>query len=447
MESREQTSPSDESQLAASGSGDHLTYPEMSSVETTKIPLWTADNTTSQVHESQPESSMEDKLASSEAPLSEGHPSEPESTTRRQAILSEDQDKSSLLHFSPHTDTTYMVSHSRTSNQRRSRQIARLLILMFAANLLVLAAGGLWLYNHMSEDFEGRFSRGNSKISETAVAAQPSPIVESVQTQDPQYQSRLVNLESELKEAQARIVNAEEQNRRQAASLEAIAANNSKSPVSQPAVEIRTTEQAPITAESALPPQQSELVLLKERNRLTSYADEAIATASRAAYEKLWTSLDDPRLANLVHASRSEILRVQNYYLSGSRLEHYQISVADYYPDQANLRDAQLKDDQLISLLSNSKNPWQVRMKSANLLGQRRSTAVGDALVKTIKNDNNLDVVKEATFSFEQMTGYRARIFETASLDAWWKQYNTAPPAPNTSAKKETGNAPAPVKP
>lgn len=446
MERREQTSTSDESQQAPAGFEDQVTYPDMSSVETTKIPPWTADSATSPVHEPQLPPPSEDTLTSSAASLSESPASEPASLTRRQAILSEDQDKSSLLHFSPQTDTTYMVSHSRTPNQRRSRQIGRLLMLMFAANLLMLAAGGLWLYNRISEDFEERLFRGNSKTPETTVAPPPSPVSEQVPKTDPQYQARLEKLESELKESQARLLNAEEQTRRQAASLEAIAANSSKPPVAAPEVAPRATEQPPGIPETSLPLQQSELVLLKERNRLTSYADEAIATASRASYEKLWAALDDPRLANLVHASRSEILRVQNYYLSGSRLEQYQISVADYYPDQANLRDAQLKDDQLITLLSNGKNPWQVRMKSANLLGQRRSTAVGDALVKAIKNDNNLDVVKEATFSFEQMTGYRARIFETASLDAWWKQYNTPPPA-SPPGKKETGNAPAPAKP
>jgi hypothetical protein len=44
-----------------------------------------------------------------------------------------------------------------------------------------------------------------------------------------------------------------------------------------------------------------------------------------------------------------------------------------------------------------------------------------------VKDDSNLDVVKEATFSFEQMTGYRATLFEPKKLEAWWKEFNTLP--------------------
>ena len=97
--------------------------------------------------------------------------------------------------------------------------------------------------------------------------------------------------------------------------------------------------------------------------------------------------------------------------------------------------------EQLIELLEKKENPWQVRMKAANLLGLRRSRAVGDALVRAVKYDPNLDVVKEATFSFEQMSGYRARIFEPASLDAWWTQYNAAP-ASATASRNATSSAP-----
>lgn len=441
MERSEPTSPTDDPPQSAAQSTPPLAYPVSGSVETTRIPLWTIDPPVAQLQTGVID---EDPVTLSEPAFDTEPMPEATSPARRQPILSEDQDKSSLLQHSPQTDTTYIVNHNRTPNQRRSRQVGRLLVMMFAANLLMLAAGGLWLYNQVTGDLEERLSRVGSKVAAPPVPHQPVENTEAHQKTDAGYQTQLAKLESALQEAQTRILSAEEQNRRLAASLEAIVAANNTA--AKPPTELKPADPAPLPADP-LPLQQSELVLLKERNRLTGYADEAIATASRASYEKLWTALEDPRLVNLVHAARSEILRVQNYYLSGSRLEHYQISVADYYPDLANLRDTQLKDDQLIALLSNSKNPWQVRMKSANLLGQRRSTAVGDALVNAIKNDNNLDVVKEATFSFEQMTGYRARIFETASLDAWWKQYNTVPPAPNTPAKKETGNASTSAKP
>jgi hypothetical protein len=196
----------------------------------------------------------------------------------------------------------------------------------------------------------------------------------------------------------------------------------------------------PLPAGEGLSAAQSELVLLKERNRLTGYADEAISTGARDPYEKLWEALDDPRLATLVHAARAEILRVQNYYLGGSRIDRFDIPVGTYFPEDAALRDSQLKDDQLMKLLRDQKNPWQVRMKAANLLGSRRTIESGDALAEAVMKDGNLDVVKEATFSFEQITGFRARIFDAASLNDWWKQYRAIPAPP----KPKAAPAPAP---
>ncbi|MEY4484472.1 MAG: hypothetical protein RL693_1924, partial [Verrucomicrobiota bacterium] len=313
MERSEPTSPPEETQRPAPASAGLLTHPDMSSVETTKIPPWSADSTVSLAHEPQNDHSAVDDLAPGESPEADDSLTEEPSPTRRQPILSEDQDKSSLLLHAPHPDTTYMVNHSRSSNQRRSKQVGKLLILMFAANLLMLTAGGLWLYNRFTEDLEVRISQANTRAPVNAAVTQAAPPAEPASKIDPQYQSRLVKLESSLQEAQERLLNAEEQNRRQAASLEALAANSTAAPSSKTVPVANTEVPAPMVGDPALPLQQSELVLLKERNRLTSYADEAIATASRTSYEKLWTALEDPRLANLVHATRSEILRVQNY--------------------------------------------------------------------------------------------------------------------------------------
>jgi hypothetical protein len=204
----------------------------------------------------------------------------------------------------------------------------------------------------------------------------------------------------------------------------------------------------PPAAVQAPPDSQSELVLLKERNRLTAFADEAIATGARGPYDRLWDAIEDPRLANLVHAARAEILRVQDCYINGQRVKFYhiqqhQIPVAEIFPDSAALAPAQLSDDQLIQVLQDLKQTWQNRVKAAWHLGQRRSTKVGDALVRAVKSDPILDVAAEATFSFEQITGYHAKLFEVPALEAWWKSYNAKPPdpknAPKTPQRDEAG--------
>ena len=263
----------------------------------------------------------------------------------------------------------------------------------------------------------------------------PPTVSDDLRTLEGRLKSESADLKGQLQAAQKRLADSEKETHRQAAQIRELVSSLSRAEAAMLERQGAPTAAPPATPtptnppEAELPPSQSELVTLKERNRLTTYADEAIATGAREPYDRLWQAIDDPRLANLVHAARAEILRVQNFYLSGSRIDSYDIPVATYFPDSAALKDTQLKDEQLIKLLLEHKNPWQVRMKAANLLGLRRSKAVGDALVKAVAEDPNLDVVKEATFSFEQMTGFRAKIFEPGPVAAWWQQYNAEPPS------------------
>jgi hypothetical protein len=275
----------------------------------------------------------------------------------------------------------------------------------------------------------------------------PPPAAAASPSNSPDQTAELKRIESlqgaESKKTEAalallttRLAEAEAQNQKQNSRLEEMA-----SALSEIRSTLKDNKNVPAAPSTALPagdglaPTQGELILLKERNRLTSYADEAIATGARSPYEKIWEALDDPRLANLAHAARAEILRVQNFYLGGSRIDRYDIPVATYFPEQSELKDSQLKDEQLMKLLREKKNPWEVRMKAANLLGMRRSVEAGDALAAAVKDDENLDVVKEATFSFEQMTGFRARLFDAASLTQWWKEYKATPTPPNPKPK------------
>ena len=387
---------------------------------------------------------------------------------RRRAILGEEPAKAEDLGLPSRATTSYMVSGMRHANQRRSTSLFKLLGLLFLVNLLIIGAFGAWLYNHFVGQVEARMADFSSRPLPSGSGSSSStraPLttgggataVEIKQLQD-EFDKRFSDLKAQLQAAQSRISETESTQQQQQTRVSALA---SQMATSAGDASTKTTGEAVATAvvpgvEAEIPPSENDLILLKERNRLTSYADEAIATGAREPYDRLWQALEDQRLIKLIHAARAEILRVQNFYLSGSRIESYTIQVGDYFPESASLKDSQLKDEQLIELLENKENPWQVRMKAANLLGLRRSRAVGDALVKAVKYDENLDVVKEATFSFEQMTGFRARIFEPASMDAWWIQYNAAPgsatrtaaataPASSKSSSKKNSTPPAAV--
>jgi hypothetical protein len=265
-------------------------------------------------------------------------------------------------------------------NVPRNPRLGRLMALTILANLLALAGAVFWIHKAIAAETEIRLAAYNPGSTAAAAYPQPSDVAPATTTTLPLGEAPIAPAPSALGED--------------------------------------------------LPPAQRELVLLKERNRLTAYADEAIATGVRASYDRLWEAMVDPRLANLAHAARAEILRVQNTYLSGSRIDRFDIPVGAYFPQHSGLTDSQLTDGQLIKLLSDAAKPWEVRMKAANLLGTRRSVEVGDALAQAVKSDANLDVVKEATFSFEQMTGYHCKIFDTASLQKWWQEYKANPESP-----------------
>ncbi|RBP47649.1 hypothetical protein DES53_101446 [Roseimicrobium gellanilyticum] len=369
---------------------------------------------------------------------------------RRKAILSEESEKAEELGLSGRSTTSYMVSGVRHANKRRSNSLFKLLGLLFVVNLLIMGAGAAWLYNHFVTQVEARIADFASRPpSNSAPATARVPLaagtggataVEIKQLQD-DFDKRFSDMKSQLQAAQSRITEFESSQQQQQTRVSALAtqmATAAGDAATNGAAGEAVASAVVPGVEAEIAPSANELILLKERNRLTNYADEAIATGAREPYDRLWEALEDPRLIKLIHAARAEILRVQNFYLSGSRIESYTIQVGDYFPDNAALKDSQLRDEQLIELLEKKENPWQVRMKAANLLGLRRSRAVGDALVRAVKYDPNLDVVKEATFSFEQMSGYRARIFEPASMDAWWTQYNAGPGSAAATEKNTT---------
>jgi hypothetical protein len=416
---------------------------------------------------------------SSVAPAAPAAVASTNTPSRRRPILSEETEKAEQLGLTGRAATSYMVSGVRHANKRRNDSLLKLLGLLFLVNLLVIGGFGAWLYNYFvtqvesrMADFANRPATGGTNGSGSASTRATLPAnaggataVEIKQLQD-NFEKRFSDLKSQLQVAQSRLTEYESAQQQQQTRVNALSSQMASAPGNDTSKGAPTEPGAPAVVpgvEFEIPPSSNDLILLKERNRLTGYADEAIATGARVPYDRLWEALEDPRMIKLIHAARAEILRVQNFYLSGSRIESYTIQVGDYFPESASLKDSQLRDEQLIELLEKKENPWQVRMKAANLLGLRRSRAVGDALVRAVKYDPNLDVVKEATFSFEQMSGYRARIFEPASMDAWWTQYNSSPASNSNAAapkeatatastngataKKSAKSAPAPTPP
>jgi len=412
------------------------------------------------------------------------------------------------------TPVNYLLQKPRPARHRKSRRFGALITLLMGTNLFILVAAGLWFYNEMLTEMDGRISDAGLRTAQSASLGLPSshgPAAKSgvdlgvleVRLKDTEKQlGELRQLEAEtsqilhhlskpepvtpsptleLREPKpdpvaptANEVKKEITQTRQSVQdlqkrLEAIesqvkdttfrvkdlivamsAASALKHPAAAALPEssipggVTINEQA---VSAPLSPSESELILLKERNRLTSYADEAIATAERAPLTTLWEALSDPRLQHLIHGVEAEILRVRTFYLTGSHLTRYEIPVAELFPGSPAKRDTDLTDEQLLSLLNDPKQPWQTRMKTAWILGRKpKAPANVEALLRSVKEDQNLDVVKEATFSFQRLTGFETRLFEpTALMEAWWKEYGR-PPGVETTARAiipEPASAPA----
>lgn len=186
-----------------------------------------------------------------------------------------------------------------------------------------------------------------------------------------------------------------------------------------------------------------ELVLLKERNRLTAWADEAIATGSRKSLDNLIKRLTDPEHANLRDASFAEIQRIYYHLRYTIRIDpNFRIPVNELFKDAGIRDESDLNTGQVIKLLHDQEQIWQVRLRAAWLLGGRRTTDVNEALIKAIKDDPVLDVAKEAQLSLEQNIDRKFLLLDIPAIDEWWKSQASPPDGSKEKDKDETGGKP-----
>lgn len=168
---------------------------------------------------------------------------------------------------------------------------------------------------------------------------------------------------------------------------------------------------------------QKELSLLAERNELISLADAAITRGDRGAYVRLEDLARSAPSEEIMQGAEAQILRVKFFYASGTRYGAYSLPMTQLYPELKSKAEEDLTVEQKIRLLLDENQDWRVRTRAAYLLGsERRSPRAAEALVQAIQTDGSLDVVKECTYSFEEITEkYRSPgLFEIDHLLSWW---------------------------
>jgi len=165
----------------------------------------------------------------------------------------------------------------------------------------------------------------------------------------------------------------------------------------------------------------NELTILKNRNQLIALTDRATTNGDRAAFEKLrgLYQLSQQGTAEFT-AAFSEFMKVKSFYVTANRFNHGDLQ----YKDEAGklLINKDIPTDILISTLSTS-NDIISRVKAARLLGSVKEKKVAEALIKAINNDSNLDVLKAAIASFNQITETKnIDILDTYPVNDWFSQ-------------------------
>jgi hypothetical protein len=196
--------------------------------------------------------------------------------------------------------------------------------------------------------------------------------------------------------------------------------------------ELGTTPDAPVTDQPGtarmadmkpqVTPTQQEFLQLKERNRLTQYADEAIATGMRRPIEVLVEYMRDPQLPHLHDAAQAEFMRaIRAIQLLQREAPGYRLPVAELFKDSSIRDEADVTPAALLKLLGDYKLSWEVRVRVCFLLLGSTLPETNAQLIKAIKEDPSLDVAKHAQLALEQRIKKRFRIFDIPAIEEWFK--------------------------
>lgn len=174
-------------------------------------------------------------------------------------------------------------------------------------------------------------------------------------------------------------------------------------------------------------PTQAEFIQLKERNRITAYADEAIATGNRKPLETLVEYIRGSGSDHLRDAAQSEYMRVVRMIQFFQREDPgYRLPVAELFKGENLQYEADLKPAHLFKLLADPKLPWEVRVRAAMLLKGSDAPETNTKLINAIKGDPSLEVAKHAQISLEQRIQRRFRLFDIPAIEVWQKEQQGA---------------------
>ena len=337
---------------------------------------------------------------------------------------------------------------TRAPNERRSTHALKLFSLLLVIMLAAFAAFSVVLYGFFERNVEPRLGGGFTPPVREPQPRPADPLPNELKAGLASTSSRLAGTATEVAGLTAQLASANNAITRLQTQIDALRSRQSLADARLEKFDVRQTPAPAVTPASASPDNTSpdgisvmqELRLLKERNRLTLYADQSLANASSQAMANLWRAVRDPELAFVKDGAVAEIVRVQHFYgLMPGLPPSYHLPVRDLFHDDAIHSDADLKDHQIITLLLDQSRTLEVRTRAAALLAGRRDNAVGSALVEAMRHDPNLNVVKAAQTTLqENYELYAPRLFDAISMEKAWKERlakSTPSPAPKIQVR------------
>jgi hypothetical protein len=168
----------------------------------------------------------------------------------------------------------------------------------------------------------------------------------------------------------------------------------------------------------------NEVLRFQKRSTIYELGDTAIEYMSRSAYEKLLAFVNDPADPSLQLAAKSEITRINSALLSSTRTVDATLSMESASETASEASD--ISTPELIELLINDA-VWKSRARSAQLLAERKELGVPEALIESMRDEDNLEVLKDSVRAFEAVTGYRPpEILGYEYCSEWWEANSSA---------------------
>lgn len=297
-------------------------------------------------------------------------------------------------------------------NVRRSNLIIRCSLISLVISLITGALVYFAARLHSEREMAARFAASASS-STVATGVDEASAKEAEQIAALQKQVDVMRREQLIMQ----------QNTRESLESISTALNTAKvAPVSAPSTSAQPGVARIAEMKPDVSPTQQEFIQLKERNRLTQYADETIATGMRKPLEVLVEYLRDPDSKHLHEAAQAEYLRaVRGIQLIQREDPGYRLPVAELFKDQ-NIRDeADVKPDALLKLLADHQQSWEVRVRVCFLLLGSNLPETNAKLIQAIKEDPSLDVAKHAQLALEQRIKRRFRLFDIPMIEEWVK--------------------------